>query len=129
MIIFVYGTLRHGGGLNFKLDNGRFVGSYKTKPLYTLYDVGHPCLVKGGTTRVSGDLYEIEDLGQIIHVHNMETRAGYSLEPVKLQGFRKKAFAYLQTPEKGWPTKVVASGDWVAYLRTKYGQENKVPRT
>lgn len=119
--IFVYGTLRHGGGLNFKIDNARHVGSFKTKPIYTLYDVGHPCLAKGGTTSVVGDVYEIEDLAQIIHVHNMETRAGYTLEKVELQGFRKKVSAYMQVPEKDWPTRIVRSGDWVSYLRGKNG--------
>lgn len=119
MYIFVYGTLKHGGGLNFKLDNGKFIGAYRTQPKYTLFDVGHPCLTTGGTTRVLGDLYEVEDLAQIIQVHNMETRAGYRLERVHLQGFRRKAFAYMQVPEEAWAPKVIASGDWVSHLRKK----------
>lgn len=66
-----------------------------------------------------GDLYEVEDLAQIIQVHNMETRAGYELKRVHLQGTRAKAFAYLQVPEKGWPTRIVPSGDWVKHFKKK----------
>lgn len=115
MNIFVYGTLRPGGGLNFKMDEvGQHIGTYRTLPKYTLYDMGCPCLSPKGDISVVGDIYKIEDLGQIAHIHNMEVRAGYSLERVELFNFDEPVFAYLQTPD-GWQIPTIPSGDWLLY--------------
>lgn len=115
MNIYVYGTLRRGGGLNFKLaDVGHYLGEYRTLPKYTLYDMGCPCLAEGGETSVIGEVYRIEDLSQIAHIHNMETRAGYTLEKVELFNFAEPVFAYFQKPE-GWEVPTVPGGDWVHY--------------
>ena len=116
MFIFVYGTLRKGGGLNFKIqDLKEPLGTFRTLPKYTLYDMGCPCLSAGGETSVVGEVYHINDLSEIAHIHNMEVRAGYSLEEVELFDFSDKVYAYLQTPEAGWQVGTVESGDWIQY--------------
>ena len=118
MLIFVYGTLRKGGGLNFKIeDDFEPIGTYRTTPSYTLYDMGVPCLSKGGSTSVLGEVYRIEDLGQIAHIHNMEVRAGYTLSKVELIGMEECAFAYLQTPDDAWDQIKIEGGDWVEYKK------------
>ena len=120
MLIFVYGTLRKGGGLNFKIeDDFEPIGTYSTTPTYSLYDMGVPCLSKGGTTSVLGEVYRIEDLGQIAHIHNLEVRAGYTLTKVDLIGMEESAYAYLQTPEEPWREEVIRSGDWLKFRRER----------
>jgi gamma-glutamylcyclotransferase (GGCT)/AIG2-like uncharacterized protein YtfP len=60
--VFVYGTLMKGFGNNFFLrGHGTFfLGGAKTKPEYTLYNLGHfPGMVEGGHTAVVGEVYEV----------------------------------------------------------------------
>lgn len=116
MNLFTYGTLRKGGGLNYKLaDVGQYVGTFRTIPQYSLYDMGCPCLSAGGDTSVVGDVFRVEDLGQIAHIHNMEVRAGYTLEQVELFNFDEPVYAYFQTPDSGWYVPLIASGDWILH--------------
>ncbi len=118
MFLFTYGTLRKGGGLNYKLDEvAQYVGTFRTYPKYTLYDVGCPCLSKFGDTSVTGDVFAVEDLGQIAHIHNMEVRAGYTLELVELIGFSNPVFAYFQSPDPTWQSPIIYGGDWISYKR------------
>ena len=118
MFLFTYGTLRRGGGLNYKLDEvGKYVGTFRTIPKYTLHDMGCPCLSAGGDTSVIGDVFEVEDLGQIANIHNMEVRAGYTLERVELLNFTEPVYAYFQTPDSGWSTSTIPSGDWIEHRR------------
>jgi gamma-glutamylcyclotransferase (GGCT)/AIG2-like uncharacterized protein YtfP len=124
MYLFTYGTLRRGGGLNFKLhDVGEYVGSYKTLPKYTMYDMGCPIMSPNGETSITGDVYRVEDLGSIAPIHNMEVRAGYTLELVELFNFDEPVYAYFQSPEPGWDIPVIASGDWLNHrsLHHVYG--------
>lgn len=129
MLIFVYGTLRRGGGLSFKVaDIGRYLGTFKTSPRYSLYDMGIPCLAAGGNTSVVGEVFEIEDLGEISHIHNMEVRAGYTLEQVELLDFDRYAYAYFQTPDIRWRALPIASGDWIKYKEQIDGPQRYNPQ-
>lgn len=40
MRVFVYGTLKSGGGNNYLLKQGELIGEYRTPPKYALYDLG-----------------------------------------------------------------------------------------
>jgi gamma-glutamylcyclotransferase (GGCT)/AIG2-like uncharacterized protein YtfP len=111
MYLFTYGTLRRGEGLSYKLEGaGRYIGTYRTAPKYTLYDMGCPCLAPGGATSIVGDIYEVADISS---VHNMEVRAGYTLERVEVDNFTEPVFAYFQTPE--WNVPIISNGDWIKY--------------
>jgi gamma-glutamylcyclotransferase (GGCT)/AIG2-like uncharacterized protein YtfP len=124
MYIFVYGTLRRGGGLNFKIqDLKEPIGKFNTVPKYTLWDMGCPCLAHGGETSVVGEVYKINDLSEIANIHNMEVRAGYTLERVELLGFPDEAYAYFQTPEPGWWINPIESGDWIQYKSSLYAED------
>jgi len=58
--VFVYGTLMKGFGNHFFLQHDVFLGYGETKPEYTFYNLGHfPALVKGGSTSVRGEIYEV----------------------------------------------------------------------
>jgi gamma-glutamylcyclotransferase (GGCT)/AIG2-like uncharacterized protein YtfP len=63
-LLFVYGTLKHGGCRHGMLVGQRFLGEARTVPRYALLDLGeYPGLVaKEGTGQVvHGELYEVED--------------------------------------------------------------------
>jgi gamma-glutamylcyclotransferase (GGCT)/AIG2-like uncharacterized protein YtfP len=58
--IFVYGTLLCGGSNHGCLDGARFLRQGKTRPEFTLYDLGeYPAMVSGGKTTIYGELYEV----------------------------------------------------------------------
>lgn len=124
--MFVYGTLRKGGGLNFKIqDYGTFVGKFRTEARYSMYDMGCPILSAYGHTSIVGEVYRVEGLVQIAHIHNMEIRAGYSLEPICLVGFATDpVYAYFQEPEPGVKLPLIESGDWLEHMRSLYVQQD-----
>ena len=60
--VFVYGSLKRGFANDFFLraSSTIFLGEAKTKPEYTLYDLGSfPGMVEGGHTAVIGEAYEV----------------------------------------------------------------------
>jgi len=125
MFIFVYGTLRRGGSLNYKIqDLKEPVGVFHTLPKYTLYDMRCPCLARGGGTSVVGEVYEIQDLEEIADIHSMEVHAGYTLEQVELEGFSEEVHAYFQAPEPSWGNNIIDSGDYIRYKLNRY-EENQ----
>jgi len=58
--VFVYGTLKTGGGNHYLLSNSRFVERYVLDN-HVLYDIGHgfPYLTKGDGA-VYGEIYEVD---------------------------------------------------------------------
>ncbi|MEW5757293.1 MAG: gamma-glutamylcyclotransferase family protein [Pseudomonadota bacterium] len=60
-LLFVYGTLRKGGPNHRLIEHRRCLGAWRTRPRYTLYDLGdYPGAVRGGRTPVCGELYRID---------------------------------------------------------------------
>ncbi len=58
--VFVYGTLRRDEVNHYLLASARYLGDYQTQPLYKMVDLGsYPGVVKGGGTRVQGEVYEV----------------------------------------------------------------------
>ena len=60
--VFVYGTLKKGGG-NHRLLNGcKFVGEHITENEHTMVDFGpFPAILEGGTTPITGEVYVINN--------------------------------------------------------------------
>ena len=117
MNLFVYGTLRKEGGLCFKMDEHKYLGTYKTEPIYKLWDCGCPCLDKGGDVSVTGEIYQIENLSDIASIHSMEVRAGYILEKIEVINFHEPTYAYFQEPDQSFYAQEIRSGDWVAHQK------------
>lgn len=62
--LFVYGTLKRGGGNHAFLAGQRFLGEARTAPGYTLYSLGDfPGMVRapGDTAGVTGELWVVDD--------------------------------------------------------------------
>lgn len=62
--VFVYGTLKRGGGNHAFLARQRFLGEARTVPGFTLYSLGdYPGMVRapGDTAGVTGELWVVDD--------------------------------------------------------------------
>lgn len=60
--VFVYGTLLRGESNERFLRSARLVGAARTRPAFTLYDLGaFPGLVEGGSVAVTGEVYEVSE--------------------------------------------------------------------
>ena len=61
--LFVYGSLMKGLGNHRYLAASTFARSARTCASFTLLDLGHfPAMIRAGSTRVSGEVYSIDDL-------------------------------------------------------------------
>ena len=60
--LFVYGTLMKGEHHHDVLKEARFVGLSETRPEYELVQIDYyPALIPGGSLRIIGELYEVDD--------------------------------------------------------------------
>lgn len=61
-LLFVYGTLKRGQPNHHFLAGALFLGEDQTRPEFTMYDLGaFPGVVAGGSSSISGELYELDD--------------------------------------------------------------------
>jgi gamma-glutamylcyclotransferase (GGCT)/AIG2-like uncharacterized protein YtfP len=112
MRLFVYGTLLSGERSHRRLRGSRLLGAYGTEPRYTLVSLGaYPALLEGGTTSVTGEVYEVADrilpAIDLFEGHpDLYERKGIRL----VGGF--DAEAYVLPAVHGRPAMVIESGDW-----------------
>lgn len=60
--VFVYGTLMKGEHHHDLLREARFLGLSETHPEYELVQIDYyPALLTGGSQRIMGELYEVDD--------------------------------------------------------------------
>jgi gamma-glutamylcyclotransferase (GGCT)/AIG2-like uncharacterized protein YtfP len=73
-IFLTYGTLKlNNGNYNAILkDNSEFLGVFKTKPKYTMYDGGFPIVERDGNTSIVGELHRVTDENTINRVFSLE---------------------------------------------------------
>lgn len=111
--IFVYGTLRRGFGNHRAMANARPLGVGRTTARYDLRVDDLPFVMPGATSRVRGELYEIDEA----HLARLDAFEGhpkwYRREQVGVEmenGATMLAWMYLYLGEaKG---KIVESGDF-----------------
>lgn len=112
LLVFVYGTLLAGERNHHLLDRSQLVASTKTRPVYTLHDLGlFPGLVAGGAHAVVGEVYEIDEptlarLDRLEGHPDFYCRASISLD----NGM--EAEVYLLPPRHAAPHPIIVSGDW-----------------
>ena len=110
--VFVYGTLRSGEVNHRLLDGLEPVAKARTEARFRLAHLGgFPAMVRGGRTRVAGEVYEV-DGPTLLRLDRLEGHPGfYRRRAVRLEGGRA-AIAYLLSPVQaaGYPT--IRSGDW-----------------
>jgi gamma-glutamylcyclotransferase (GGCT)/AIG2-like uncharacterized protein YtfP len=63
-LIFVYGTLKHGGSNHHFMASGSFSGNAQTPPGFTLYEIaGYPGMVRehGDREGVRGEVWRVDE--------------------------------------------------------------------
>jgi len=108
--VFVYGTLRRGFGNHRLLAGARFLGEARTARAYRMVSLGGCPGMLAGTSRVVGEVYEVDD-ETLLRLDRLEGHPYmYRREPVRLHGFAKVEAYIYQRDSARLPE--VASGDW-----------------
>lgn len=112
MKVFVYGTLLLGEGNHRQLRGARLLAVRRTEPRYTLVSLGpYPALVDGGTTSVTGEVYDVDHelLRALDRFEGVPTL--YRRARIRLLGGESVAGYLLARPRtRSYP--LIASGDW-----------------
>jgi gamma-glutamylcyclotransferase (GGCT)/AIG2-like uncharacterized protein YtfP len=70
-LVFVYGSLKRGFYNHYVLEksSAKYRGPFKTKAEYTMLNLGSfPGVVQSGSTRITGEVYEVDTLEYLDHL-------------------------------------------------------------
>jgi gamma-glutamylaminecyclotransferase len=110
--IFVYGTLLRGERNHRWIARSTFDGEARTKPAFTLYDLGaYPALVAGGQHTVAGEVYEVDE-GTLAELDRLEGHPRfYQRTPIRLAD-DSLVLTYLLQPAQVEGSSLIVSGRW-----------------
>lgn len=118
-LVAVYGSLRKSMHNHHILMNSKFIGTFDSEPIYTMYSVGgsYPAIIEGGSTSVLMEIYQVDEAVQ----KRLDQLEGYDEQYEDSDNYYSRtilntpygiAYLYLFNDEiKGY--KKVDSGDWV----------------
>jgi gamma-glutamylcyclotransferase (GGCT)/AIG2-like uncharacterized protein YtfP len=113
--IFVYGTLMQGGHHHDTMQGAHFMGTARTLPEFELLCVDYyPALLRGGTTSVLGELYEV-DARTLERLDELEEVPAYYLRQRIWLCDGSEADTYVMPRERVPAGTPIASGDFRAY--------------
>tara|TARA_B100000214_G_C23633200_1_gene474988 strand:- start:169 stop:612 length:444 start_codon:yes stop_codon:yes gene_type:complete len=109
-------------GLNAVLTTSKQLGTVRTLPKYTMYDLGaFPCIDKNGTTSITGDVYRVDDdtltqLDMIEGVPNLYYRDEIETEDIYVDN-TGVLYAYYWASNDDVLAKdfIVESGNWLEH--------------
>jgi gamma-glutamylaminecyclotransferase len=130
MKLFVYGTLLSGERNHHRLQSARLLGVCRTEPGYTLVSLGpYPALREGGTTSVTGEVYDVAD-GIVPAIDRFEGHPHlYRRKIIRLVD-GADVNAYVLSPGHGEEREILESGDWRREVdRTRRGKARPRPRS
>jgi gamma-glutamylcyclotransferase (GGCT)/AIG2-like uncharacterized protein YtfP len=121
-LVFVYGTLRSSsaGALSIRFPNSQFVSDARVNG--TLYDLGaYPgLLLNESNSLVIGEVYEVDE--ETLHeLDEFEASSNFLRKQVEISlgADRRTCWTYEPNPEFSSLSKIITSGDWIEYTRTK----------
>lgn len=136
--LFLYGSLRHGGGNDRLLPGARVPAM--TGPGWTMYEFAggaYPVMMPSGATApVFGEVIDVNiDSPDFRAVEHMEVGAGYNLTPLRVAligpgGVTEcvaYTFAYFH-PDDDWIGAPVPGGDWLAHTGYVRSPEERLYR-
>ena len=122
--VFVYGSLRSGSprSMTMRFPNSKFVAVAKVSG--SLYDLGeYPGLIlNDSNSPVIGEVYEVDD-ELLNELDDFEASSNYVRKQVEVSvgADTRKCWTYEPDPEFYSLSKLITSGDWLEYARTKTG--------
>jgi gamma-glutamylcyclotransferase (GGCT)/AIG2-like uncharacterized protein YtfP len=121
-LVFVYGSLRSGGpgAMSVRFPKSKFITEARVNG--SLYDLGpYPGLILNESSGlVTGEVYEVDD--EVLNeMDRFEATSNYLRKPVEisLDGEKRIGWVYEPDPKFYSLIKVIKSGDWQEYARTK----------
>jgi gamma-glutamylcyclotransferase (GGCT)/AIG2-like uncharacterized protein YtfP len=121
-LVFVYGTLRRGGAgsMSNRFPDSKFIAEAVVKG--SLYDLGaYPgLLLTESNSTVTGEVYEVDD-ETLKRLDDFEATSNYLRKQVdvSLGNSRKVCWTYEPDPEFYSLRRLISSGDWMEYAKTK----------
>ncbi|MFL6209883.1 MAG: gamma-glutamylcyclotransferase [Pyrinomonadaceae bacterium] len=121
-LVFVYGTLRRGGAgaMSVRFPRAKFIAEAKVSG--RLYDLGaYPgLLLNEANSLVLGEVYEVDD-ETLTELDEFEASSHYRRQQVaiSLGGDSRTGWVYEPEPEFYAPNRLITSGDWLEYAKTK----------
>jgi gamma-glutamylcyclotransferase (GGCT)/AIG2-like uncharacterized protein YtfP len=111
MKLFVYGTLCEGQRAHHLLRSAPLLARTRTAPTFRLVDMGgYPALVRGGTTAVYGEIYEVDDslIPELDRYEDVPEL--YQRETLEVGGMTAWAYVLPEPFAAGRPE--LPTGDW-----------------
>jgi len=119
VLLCVYGTLLkdYGNWAYFLKNKSKFLGTFQTKPEFTMYNTGgFPIVSPSGNTSIECDVFEIKQNSVLQRIHQLEGFRGiigspdnwYDVMPIETP--YGQAYMYIQEGEHQLP--IVKSGKW-----------------
>lgn len=136
-LIGFYDSFRQGGKYNLTLDtaNSKFIGSYSTEPIYTMYNIepDDVIIVKDGKHSIKIDVWKVSKKiltaiqNNYSYYEELKDEDNIYLKETIMSPFGKMfLFTYNDTYDK---SKMIVSGDWIEYLNEKKIKNNSVNKT
>ena len=108
--MFVYGTLMKGELHHTSIAHARFLRAAETQPEYELVQIDYyPAMLPGGTHRVIGELYEVDDL-TLRTLDRLEDVPHYYERLTITLADGTEAFAYVMPRDRGKTGSPIPSG-------------------
>jgi len=128
-LISVYGTLRQGGSNNYLLKDSKFIGEFKTEPIFDLYSLGaFPGLKLNGNTSVTMEVYEVDEQT----AKRVDQLEGYKegikpffYDKIKLETPYGESSVYIYVNGVQYHNKI-ESGDWIEYVKKSKKKTSEV---
>jgi len=129
-LVFVYGTLRRGSvrAMSIRFPGSRFIAEAKVSG--SLFDLGEypSLLLDESKSLVIGEVYEVDD-ETLSKLDDFESSRHYWRKQVKISlGTQtRKCWVYAPNPEAFSRRKLIPSGDWIEYAKTKTDWPDETP--
>ena len=123
-LIFIYGSLRRGcaRSMSIRFPRAKFIADAQVSG--SLYDLGaYPGLqLSESNSSVVGEVYEVDD-ETLKQLDDFEESSHYLRRQVEISlgARRSKGWTYEPNPEFHSLHKLITSGDWIEYAKTKLG--------
>jgi len=123
-LIGIYDSYRLNGKFNYRLNdtNSKFIGSYSTQPIYSMFDLGinDVMIIKNGQHSIKIEVWEVSDkmlasIERDYGYYDELTQEGniYLKEEIISPFGKILLFTYNDIYDE---SKMIISGDWIEYL-------------